>query len=357
MKYITNNLYLAWAIGIKDIVDALKNKNTRTNIILMIGLVLFFYWAGSIRPWDKSIEVIVFDKGVSGLFDGTIELSDDYEIRNIEVSSLEQMERNMRFEHLGLVVPADFEESLASGEEAVLTGYVLWRFRGKVAELEMQLTAKFSELLGQPVRVEIGDNIVIPSPNIETTNTNMHILFAVFFMAISLVPYLMMEEKQTKTMDALLVSPASAGLVVMGKAIAGLFYVLISGGVFFALNWIYITNWGLALLAFLCTALFSIGLSLLIGSFVKSPQQMSFWMLPIMFLLVVPAFFSQEPNLAAKLKGVIGWLPTSALVEIFQFAMSSSTPMDQFIMDIAVILGSTALIFTILVWKVRRADR
>jgi len=357
MKKITDSLYIAWTIAQKDITDALKNKNTRTNILLVMGLVVFFFWASTIRPWDKSIEVVVFDESETGTFEGTIELSDDYEIRHIEVSSLEQMQRNMRFEHWGLVIPADFEDTLASGGEPVLTGYILWRSRGKVAELETLYTDKLSEMLDQQVRVEIGDNIVIPVPGLETTTVNTHILFAVFFMALNLVPFLMVEEKQTKTMDAMLVSPASPGQVVMGKALAGFFYVLLSGGLFFALNWMYITNWGLALLGFFFTALFSIGLALLVGSFVESPKQINLWTLPILFVLIVPAFFSQEPNLAAGLKAVIAWLPTSALVEILQFAMSSSTPMNPFMMDLAVIVVSTALVFAAIIWKMRRSDR
>jgi ABC-2 type transport system permease protein len=357
MKKLFDSLYVSWAIAQKDIVDALKNKNTRTNIILMMGLVVFFFWASTVRPWDKSIEMVVYDKSESGLFEGTIELADDYEIRNIEVSSQEQMERNLRFEQWGLIVPEDFVVTLNSGEEAALSGFVLWRFRGEVAELEALYSAKISEMLGQPVRIEIGENIFVPAPNLETTSTNMHILFAVFFMAISLVPHLMMEEKQNKTMDALLVSPATAGQVVMGKAFAGLFYVLLSGGLFFALNWAYISNWGLALLAFFATALFSIGLALMVGSFVESPQHMSFWMLPITFILIVPAFFSQTPNLAGWLKAVVRWLPTTALAEVFQFAMSSNSPMDLLIRNMAVTFTGTALIFAIVVWKIRRSDR
>jgi len=357
MKKITDSLYIAWTIAQKDITDALKNKNTRTNIILVMGLVVLFFWASTIRPWDKSIEVVVYDQSESGTFEGTIELSDDYEIRHIEVSSLGQMQRNMRFEHWGLVIPADFELTLSSGAEPVLSGYVLWRFRGKVAELETLYSDKFSEMLGQPVRVEIGDNIVLPAPGIETTTVNTHILFAVFFMALNLVPFLMVEEKQTKTMDAMLVSPASPGQVVMGKALAGFFYILLSGGLFFALNWIYITNWGLALLGFILLALFSIGLALLVGSFVDSSKQINLWTLPILFVFIIPAFFSQEPNLAPGLKAVIAWLPTSAFVEILQFAMSSSTPMNPFVIDLVVILVSTALVFAIVVWKMRRSDR
>lgn len=357
MKKITDSLYIARTIAQKDITDALKNKNTLTNILIVIGMVVFFFWASTIRPWDKSIEVVVFDQSESGLFEGTIGLSDDYEIRHIEVSSFGQMQRNMRFEHWGLVIPADFEDTLSSGGEPVLTGYVLWRSRGQVAELETLYANKISEMLGQPVRIEIGDNIIVPDPGIETTTVNTHILFAVFFMALNLVPHLMVEEKQTKTMDAMLVSPASPGQVVMGKALTGFFYILLSGGLFFALNWIYITNWGLALLVFIILALFSIGLALLVGSFVESSKQISLWSLPILFLFIVPAFFSQEPNLAAGLKAIIRWLPTSAFVEMLQFAMSSSTPTNQFILDLAITLVSTTLVFAVVVWKLRRSDR
>ena len=96
-----------------------------------------------------------------------------------------------------------------------------------------------------------------------------------------MVPALMMAEKRKKTLDALQVSPASNAQVVMGKALAGLFYVLLGGGLFFALNWAYITNGGLALLAFALCAMFSIGVALVMGSFVQSRQQMAIWMLPM----------------------------------------------------------------------------
>jgi ABC-type Na+ efflux pump permease subunit len=354
---VTNSLNVIWSIASKDIVDALKNKGTRFNIILMMGMVVFFYWISAVRPWDKSIEAIVHDEGDSGLFEGTIELSDGYEIRHIEVSSLGQMKRNMRHEHWGLVVPADFEQILASGNEVTLTGYILWAWRGKVAELETLFSAKFSELLGQPVRVKIGENIVVPSPNINTTMVNQHILFITLLVALLLIPALMQEEKLTKTMDALLVSPASTGQVVMGKALAGLFYVVLTGGLFFALNWSYITNWGLALLAFLLCAMFSIGLALAVGSLLHTPQQLALWLAPLMIFLIVPTVFAGMIHLAPSLKAIFSWLPTTALVEVFQFAMSSHAPADRLLFDLAIALGWTGLGFAAVVWKVRRSDR
>ncbi len=354
---LMDNLYMAWAIGSKDIVDALKNKNTRTNIILMMGMVVFFWWSSTLRPFDKRIDTAVYDEGSSSLTVGPTELSDGYTFRFYEAASVHEMERMMGYKQIGVVIPADFDQTLASGGEPTLSSYILWVNRARAAELEVKYSQKFSELLGQPVRVEIGENFIIPAPDVETSGVHFHILFATFFVVITLVPALMMEEKRTKTLDALLVSPASAGQVVMGKALAGLFYVLLGGGLFFALNWAYVTNWGLALLAFLGCALFSIGLALALGSLIRSQQHMIIWMLPVMFVLVIPAFFSQEPNLAPGLKAVFSWLPTSALVRIFQFSMSSSAPMGQLLTNLTVALGGIVLVFAAVVWKVRRADR
>jgi ABC-2 type transport system permease protein len=352
-----DNLYRVWAIASKDIVDALKNKNTRTNIILLIILVVFFYWSSTPRPFDKRIDVAIYDEGHSSLTDLPTQLEDGYRFEFYEASSLQEMERMMGYKQLGVVVPSDFDRVLEAGGEPELTGYILWVHRTRVAELELKYSDKFSELLGQPVRVNIGENFVIPQPDVETSTVQFTILFAVFWMAITIVPHLMMEEKQTKTMEALLVSPASAGQVVMGKALAGAFYVLLSGGLFFALNWACVTDWGLALLAFLCTAMFSIGVALALGVFIKSPQQMTLWMLPIVVVLLVPAFFASEPNLAVNLKAIFSWLPTTALVEMVQFSFSSHAPLSQLLTNLAIALGSTVLVFAVVIWKIQREDR
>ena len=352
-----DKLYMALTIAQKDICDALRHKGTRVNFILMLVMVVFFYWISTVRPWDKSIEVVVYDKGDSGLFEGTIALSDDYEIRHIEVSSFGQMQRNIRHEHWGLVVPEDFDQILASGEDPVLSGYILWVNRGKVADLEALYSLKYSEYFDRTVRVEIGENVVIPSPEISTTMVNMHILFATLFVAISLVPALMLEEKLSKTLDALLVSPAGAWQVVMGKALAGLFYMALTSGLFFFLNRAYVTNWGLALLGFLLCALFSIGLALAVGSLAQTSQQLALWLAPVMILLIVPSVFAGFSNLTPGLRAIFSWLPTTALVQIIRYSFSSSAPVRQLLTNLAIVVVSTTLVFAVVVFKVRRADR
>jgi ABC-2 type transport system permease protein len=356
IENIKDSLYIASAIAVKDILDVLKNRTTLINLVVTIGLVVFFYWASTVRPWDKRLEVTIYDESNSGLTDLPTELNDEYNFVFTEADSLEDLQRKVRYEALGVVIPPDFEQDLASGQEPIMTGYILWAFRGQVAELEALYSEKFSEMIGQPVKIRIGDNFIIPDPYVNTSTVNFHILFATLFIAINLVPALLMEEKRTKTLDALLVSPASEGQVVLGKAFAGLFYLVLAGMVFFSLYNVYITNWALALFTYLLCALFSIGLALALGSLVQSQQQMVFWMIPIIFLLIVPSFFAREPFLAPVLKAVIAWLPTTALVKIYGFALSSHIPIDQFLFSLAVVVASSAVLFGIVAWKIRQSD-
>ncbi len=117
------------------------------------------------------------------------------------------------------------------------------------------------------------------------TNVSYLMIYFVFSTALLVIPHLMLEERQTKTMDALLTSPASPGQVVLGKALAGFFYILIIGGLALVLFSAFIVNWPMALVAFLGYALFAIGLGLLVGSFITSSKQIGIWMLVLMLFL------------------------------------------------------------------------
>ena len=358
MKTLLESLYIAWIIGTKDILDALKNKNSRSNIIIMVGMVVFFYWMGILRPFDKSVSVVVYDKGDTTLTIEAVTLADGTKYAFREASSLQEVETKMAYQNLGLVLPVDFDQTLASGGTPTLSGYIFWADRLKVTELEAKYSQAFSEILGQPVRVAIGENILIPQANADGMQTNVTYLmiYFVFSTALLLIPYLMVEEKQTRTLDALLTSPASPGQIVLGKALAGFFYILIIGGLALALFSLYIVNWALALAAFLGYALFAIGLGLAVGSFIKTMKQSGIWMVVLILFLVIPPLFYMEPNLKAGIRMVLTWFPSSALASIFRYSCSIGFTPAQFLPNLAIALVSIAAVFGLVIWKVRRSD-
>lgn len=359
MKKINDSIYIAWIIALKDIRDAFTNKSTRTNIIVLIGLVLFFYWSSTIRPFDKQVSIVVYDQGGSNLNFDRKELTGGSVLDFRTATSLGDMEKKMAYQDLGLVIPANAVTELESAGELTLPGYVHWAKRGQVTDLEEEYSTLLSEHLGVPVDVEIGDNVLIPpSDSLGVASTaSFHVFFAIFWMAVTVVPFLMLEERQTKTMDALLVSPASPGQVVFGKALAGLILIIVIAGLSLALNGIYVISWGWAALGFFMTALFAIGLALLIGSSISSGQQIRLWILPIALILVVPAFFADEPNLTPVVKSVLSWIPTTAIARIIGVSVSNGTMSTSIMTNMAIGLISIAAIYFLVILQVRRSDR
>lgn len=359
MKTLRDTLYIAWVIGTKDILDALKNKSSRANILIMILMVFFFYWLGILRPFDKGVGVVVYDQSQSTLTADKTTLEDGSTYSFREASSLDDMEQKMAYQDLGLVLPANLDQTLASGGNPTLSGYIFWADRKKVADLEAKYTQDFSEMLGQPVQVVIGENIIIPQASADGMQTNVSYLmiYFVFATALLLIPHLMQEERQTKTMDALLTSPASPGQVVLGKALAGFFYILVIGGLAMILFSPFIVSWPLALAAFLGYALFAIGLGLMVGSFIKSMKQLGIWMVVLMLFLVIPPLFYMEQNLKSGIRAVLTWFPSSALASLFRFSCSTGATAAQILPNLAIAIVSIVVVFGVVIWKVRRSDR
>jgi len=359
MKNLLDTLQIAWIIGTKDILDALKNKSSRANILVMLGMVVFFYWLGVLRPFDKDVSVVVYAEGPTGLTidKKTLENGAVYSFR--EASSFQDMETRLAFQDLGLVLPANLGQALAAGGKVNLSGYVFWANRMKVANLEAKYSQAFSEILGQPVQVMIGGNIIIPQANMDgmPATAASQMVYFIFFTALLLIPHLMLEEKKTRTLEALLVSPASPGQVVLGKALAGLFYILLIGGLALYLYWAYIVHWALAVAAFLGYALLATALGLAVGSFIKSPLKLGLWNVLLTLCLVVPPLFYMESNLKAGIRTVLTWFPTSALASLFRFSCSTNVAPVQFLPNLAVAVVSIGLVFGLVVWKVRRSDR
>jgi ABC-type Na+ efflux pump permease subunit len=357
LNRITRSLYTAWTIASKDILEVLRNKSTLANLLLLLGFVVFFYWASTLRPFDQRIEVVVYGQGDSGLEIEDAELEDGTSFIFQDADSLEEMKRLLRYEHLGVVLPADFDQRLAAGEVLDLSGYIMWAHRPQVSELETEYSEKFSALLDNPVQIEISEDFVVPPYDLETSMAQLTVFYVILWAAVSLIPHLMLEERWNKTLDALLVSPAGPGEVVLGKALAGLFYILVLSIWFFVFYWAYVSHWGLVLLGFLLTALFCVGIGLLIGNLIQNPQQLGIAGLVVAVTMLLPAIFAQEPFLNATLKAIFTLLPSAALVYLIRLSFSGPAPLSALLFNLGIAVVSIAVVYAIIVWQVRRSDR
>lgn len=175
---------------------------------------------------------------------------------------------------------------------------------------------------------------------------------------MNLTAQLTIEEKESKTIDALLVSPAGASQIVIGKALAGLFYCFVVVIVMLAFNIPLVTHWEILIPAIILGALFSVALGLLLGSILNIKQQVSLWFIILIQPLVIPIFLSMMTDLLPEnLFKVIQWIPTVALAKALQRGFSGEAPAETYGPALAYVAFSTLVLFGLVAWVLRRSDR
>jgi ABC-2 type transport system permease protein len=357
-RSIGDSLRTIGAIAIKDIVDAVKNKTT---ISIILGSTLLML-SNSALPLLLNLSdvqrAIIYDPGESGLVE---ELDEMDQVRAYEVASREEMDTLLGEgqEALGLVLPTLSTEA----ESIQIEGYYTqWMKDENLRELQTFFEEEISELWGTTVDINVEGNGVYPRPESDGQPFMFSMITSITLLTIcgAVVPYLMIEEKETRTLDAVLVSPASYGEVVIGKAAAGMVYGLAAAGVVFLFRSAMIAQWGLAILGAVSGTLFAVAFGLLMGTIFDNPQQMSMWMGLILMVLLVPMFLSVTAlhyDWPEVVRFIMPRLPSSALARVFRTCLSDSIPVDTVLTDLGIILGSSAVMFTAVVWLVRRTDR
>ncbi len=356
---LADNLNIIWTIASKDIVDALKNKVV-VSMIIMLSIMLL---VPKMLPFifEQSQTVLpISDMGNSSLV---------AELRNNPDISVQGLRSEQEFHTalcgaiyplIGLRIPADFDQLLAAGGQVEFQGYVCWSKRYQVSELQPKLEGILSQSLGLPVTIHIEGNIVYPpssgvlSFSLATINSVLMILM----MGIFLVPSLLFEEKETKTMQALLVSPASIGQIVIGKALAGSFYILVTAVMIFAISWADVIHWDIAILFVIGGGIFSVAVGLVLGSFYEKQQDMVGWITAILLLLVGATIIKMlNVELPAWVESILPWMPSVALAEICRAAFSETFPVTQVLTNLWIVLSISLPLYALVIWKVLHSDR
>ena len=260
----------------------------------------------------------------------------------------------------GLAIPDDLDQILEGGGQPELDGYVAWTNRRKASQLKTEFEEQFEEMVGQPVRINVEGNLVYPPSDsgLWLLMVTITPVIVVLIMGIQLVPTLLFEEKQTKTMDALLVSPASDSQVVVGKALAGLFYVSVAAIVVFAINWSGVVHWEMALLFVLSIGVFSVGVGLVLGSFFERQQDVV-GLTMLLLVVFIGALFVEMLGMDVPmvLQAMLPWVPSVALADIIRFAFLENIPWEEALVKLGSVLAISALLYAVVVLRVRRSDR
>lgn len=356
------NLYIIWTIAVKDILDAIKNRFVLYQIIA-VSVILVSIKGLSLIIQPPYTQIIVFDPAGSNL-SAMLEESPDFGVSQAaSLKELQQLISNMGFglgAEMGIEIPPGFDVNFENGEQSEISGYVSWANRRKAAGIQAEMEAALQDLTGKPIKINIDGNIITPPGEIGLL-VGIVTIFAVTIIlniGIILVPALMLEEKQNRTLDALLVSPASIGQVVAGKALAGTFYILVTAAIVYLIYWSGVYHWGVTALFVIGAVLFAVAVGLLFGILFDRQQEMTGW-LSLLLVFISGSIFVELINveLPAFLEQLLPWLPPVALAKIFWASFSSRIDTLQILSSFSAVLIVSGFIFGFIIWRVKQLDR
>ena len=355
---LSHGVQIVLAIAIKDISEAVKSKV----VLALVGTLCLIILMPRALVWaidPPYTAVVIYDLGTSSLL---AEMDESPKFSVQQANSMETFSLvlvNSIEPKLGLVLPPNLDLTKDDGEKTVIEGYVAWGDRSRAGELKTNFEASLKENLGKTVTIHVHGNLVYPPPGtgISTSLLTINAVVVILTMGIMLVPGLLFEEKQSKSIEALLVSPASIGQVVAGKALAGLFYILLAATMLFTLNWRAVVHWDITLLFTLGAASISIALGLFLGSFYqRQVDAIGVTTLIVGILIGAPLLRMLGIDLPSPIQAMIAWIPSAQLAEIFQYAFLENVSYNLVWKNLGIVVLFSAPFYALTAWKIGRTE-
>jgi ABC-type multidrug transport system permease subunit len=353
------SLRIVAAIAGKDVREAFRN---RLILSVMIGTV-FLALNGSLLPalinWGSPPTAVVFDEGRSAL---VREAAGKIDGRLVAAASREDMEAQVvqaAGAWIGFVIPADFDALARSGAEIQIDAYAAhWTDPEKAARDAAYFAEQLSLAASTEVRITMAKEGLYPS--VDSAGQPVFNLINQFLMLVvvgfAIVPLLFVEEKESRTMDILTVSPAGYMQILVGKLLAGMTYGLFIGIVIALINLRQIVHWDILGLTLVFGALFVVSVGMLIGVLADSPTAAAFWGSPLLLLSALPmlleAFFAGV--WPAWLTDLLAWFPTSVIMRMLRISIAGVAPAQMVWQSAAVLLAASAVMYTLVAWVMRR---
>jgi ABC-2 type transport system permease protein len=356
-----NDVRIVAAITAKDLLEALKNKNTVSILVSSLLMVAFYRWYPSIVVANEPLSLLVYDGGRSTLV-AELKGSDILALYDYR-SEAEMKERLADGEvaELGLVIPAGFDQALQQDGEATLQGYLMhWVSQQDALDVKRSAEAEISRLSKRPVAIQIEGNAVFPGPESDGlgVQAGIGLIYVAVMVGLMLVPHLLLEEKQGRTVDALLVSPAGAEHLVLAKALTGLFYCLVAAGIALAVNHDMILHWGVAVLSVVVGSASMVSFGLLLGARIEDRGQLTLWAWVFLFPLLIPIFLSLlDPLVPAVVIRACRIVPSTVLLNLFRASMGEPLSVGRSLLHLGYVAGWAVAVLGLVAWGVRRFDR
>jgi len=352
-------LRVVMALVGKDIVDGLKSRFILNTIVGVSVLMVMYRVLPVLGSSGDDPQVAVYDAGSSSL---VTELRESGGIELVETRSREELESYLGSRGaavLGLVLPADFDRAVQEAGAVQMEGHLdHWVGDRAAVEIEATFEARLGELIGKPVDLTVQRGTVYTRPTgFQAFTNSLSLLVLLAMLGVMVTAGLMLEEKEKRTINALLVSPASPGQVVLGKAITGLVLCLVAAAAWAAFSLAWIVHWVPLLLGAVLGALFTVSVGLVIGGLCEQRQQLTLWGFVLMQPLLLGPAFGQLDFVPVGIRQALSWIPTTPLAKVLSAAFGARAPLAEYAPELALLAAYAGLALALAGWVLRRSDR
>lgn len=363
------NLRIIRAIVKKDLVDVLKHKSLA--MVLLVPLFIAAIYLILNLSAQSPTRVLVYNPDNVPLSD-TLRLvvphiSVDNAANPDEVRS-KLADANSPYQY-GLVIPAGAIAAMKAGQHPKLAIYI----NGQKARdfydqqrASQSFFAYFQAQSGQAPAYEPVSTVFNPDPHSATDYIELArqngALFAAIALAIvpiavgiQILPGLMVEEKEKKTIRLLLTSPGRAIDIVIAKSIVSFFYTIILSLLITLAFLSSIADFPSLFVFIVLGNLFACALGILFGAFFNDIQTLYAWVGGIGLVLMVPIFFAM-PFLAEVpvISQVIYAIPSFYITRGLLGAAIGDLSFGLMAFYTAMMVAFTVIAFIVAAWVLRR---
>ena len=349
----------------KDLRDAIRDGRVLVAIIVPIGLGLFYSVAIDDDDLTRqSVEAAYAMEGQSTLPDAlqAITAADiDLSLRRLDSApEVEGIVREGKVD-IGFAVPAGFDAAARSGEQPPLAVYLPSEASFGTRYVAAALEPAARVVAGQqpPARIETAsplpsdaDGSVVDRLGARSYMVLGSIIMLVVMIAMLVVPVVLAEEAEKKTLDALALI-ASYLEVIAGKALFGIAYIALALAVQIGITQLGIDDPRTFVLSLALLSVTLIGFGLLIGSVFKNANQLDTWGGFLLVPVLLPVFFVGVP-VPDLVETLLQLFPTSAGMRLAINGVAGEAIFADVWLSYLVIAAWGAVAYLLVAWQLNR---
>jgi ABC-2 type transport system permease protein len=344
-----NSIY---TIFLKDLKMAIQDKMVLILVVIPLLLSLAMPLM-SVSTDNMTAQLVVYDEGDNHGFIDHLRSIEYYNVTT--VGSADKLKEMVTKGDAvaALTIPAGFSEGIKKGTNPNLS-ILVNPSKTKSVVFMQSYRDVIMAYSGQPFPVNITMETTENGGTVSMMRTMivpMVILISVVLLGTSILPYTLTTEKEKKTLDAILVSPASEKDVIFGKMLFGLsltmaivlLAILLTGG--------FTGNIPVTLLYVLLGSTACVGIGLLVGSYANNYNSASVISTVIMLpMMLLPIFGSLSDDVAMISKIV----PTTYMYNGVSDSLSGNGTLQGIAVGLLALVAFNVIVYALAVYMVRK---